>query len=601
MSTRSGNAANELNAANASNAASPGNATSAAAAHQTLVDLLRERADRQGSKVALRFLPSGEIDEPFESLTYAELDRSARQIAAQLQDLGAAGERVLLVFPTGLDFAKAFFGCLYAGAVAVPALPVAQGPNRRSLPRLRAIVSDSGAKAALTTGGLLATTTPLLAQAPELTRLDWLAIDAIPDGMEDGWKAPAVGGESIAFLQYTSGSTRTPRGVKVRHSNLLANEEMLRLGFRTGAETSVLGWLPLHHDMGLIGNLLHPLYLGSESTLMPPVAFLQRPIRWLRAISHFRANASGGPDFAYDLCTRTIKPEHMSGIDLASWKIAFTGAEPVRSATLRAFVGKFEPHGLRAEALTPCYGLAEATLMVTVSLGATVRWFEKDALQQGRAAPAEPGSARAQALVGCGPAAAGLDVVVARGGSSARAEPGEVGEVLVAGPSVAEGYWGAREISAGSFDARVDGAGDRPYLRTGDLGFLHEGQLYVTGRSKDLIIIRGQNHYPHDIEYTVEHAHERVQGAGSAAFSLDVEGSERLVLAVEIDRHTPPAEFDAIAAAIRRAVSEAHDLDVHAIALLRPLSIPKTTSGKVRRAECRSRYTDGSLAPLRVI
>ncbi|MEA2693434.1 MAG: hypothetical protein QOJ16_2821, partial [Acidobacteriota bacterium] len=556
-----------------------------------LVRLLRARSIERPDDRAYTFLADGE--EEGDRLTFGELDLKARALGALLQRLGLAGERVLLLYPPGLEFVSAFLGCLYGGAVAVPAYPPR---SSRMLPRLQAIARDARPAAALTTRPLLAAISGMTGGLPELGGIRWVTTDDVEPGLAAEWEEPGLAPQALAFLQYTSGSTATPKGVMVSHGNLLHNEEMIRLAFRQSEQSVIVGWLPLYHDMGLIGNVLQPLYVGAPCVLMSPVAFLQKPRRWLAAISRYRATTSGGPNFAYELCVRRIPPAEREGLDLSTWEVAFNGAEPVRAETLARFAEAFAPSGFRRTALYPCYGLAEATLFVAGGeggAGPVVGAFRGAALERDRAAEAPPDDGSARLLVGCGRAWEGQEVAVVDPESGRRCPPDRVGEIWVAGPSVAAGYWERPEETASAFGAHLPG-GSAPYLRTGDLGFIKDGELYVTGRLKDLVILRGRNLYPQDLEATAEASHPALRSGGSAAFPVEAGGEERLVIAAEIDRRRE-GEADAAAAAVRRAVAEEHEVQVHEVVLLRFGSLPKTSSGKVQRHACRAAWNAGSL------
>ncbi|HEX2222817.1 MAG TPA: fatty acyl-AMP ligase, partial [Thermoanaerobaculia bacterium] len=489
----------------------------------TLAGLLRVRAAERPDRVAFTFLADGEVEGG--RLTYAELDHQARAIAAALRQTLAPGDRALLLYPPGLEFIAAFFGCLYAGVIAVPAYP--PRPNDRSQSRLRSIAHDAEPRAALTTSAILAGAGDL---APELAVLRWLPTDALPPfgadaegfGFADGDGISEPEPDSVAFLQYTSGSTAAPKGVMVTHANLLHNERMIGEAFGQDEDTVVAGWLPLYHDMGLIGNVLQPLHAGARCVLMSPVAFLQKPLRWLEAISRYRATTSGGPNFAYELCVRKTTVEERARLDLSSWKVAFNGAEPVRETTLERFAEAFAASGFRREAFYPCYGLAEATLFVTGGeLGRfpRVEVVDAAALERNEVRPAFDGDP-ARRLVSNGRAWLGQQVVLADPETGLECPAGRVGEIWVAGPSVARGYWRNPEATERDFGAFLaDGQG--PFLRTGDLGFAAGGELYVTGRLKDLIIIRGRNHYPQDLELTAERSHPDLHAGGGAAFAVD--------------------------------------------------------------------------------
>src|SRR5215210_3204321 len=552
----------------------------------SLIQVLRGRAVEHPERPAYTFLAEGE--EEGARLTYGELDARARALAARLQRLGLAGERALLLYPPGLDFVAAFLGCLYAGTVAVPAYPPR---SARMLPRLRSIAGDSRPAVALTTSDLLRQVEGLAGRLPELAGVRWLAADGPGDadaGLAAEWREPEGGGETLAFLQYTSGSTALPKGVMVGHGNLVHNEEMIQAAFGQSERSVIVGWLPLYHDMGLIGNVLQPLYAGASCVLMSPVAFLQRPSRWLRAISRYRATTSGGPSFAYELCVRRIPVAERRGLDLSSWEVAFNGAEPVRAETLERFAEAFGPAGFRREAFYPCYGLAEATLFVsggTAGAPPAVGSFRAVDLELGQATM-DPAGRR---LVGCGGPWLEQEIAVVDPRTGRRCPGERVGEVWVAGPSVAQGYWQRPEETERTFRARIEGEGGRPFLRTGDLGFLRDGELFVTGRLKDLIILRGRNHYPQDLELTAEESHPALRQGSGAAFSVEAAGEERLVVVQELERRQEGEAAEA-AEAVRRAVAETHEVQVHEVVLVRAGTIPKTSSGKIQRHACRAGY-----------
>jgi natural product biosynthesis luciferase-like monooxygenase protein len=563
----------------------------------TLVDILHSKALYQPDKKAFTFLRDGETEEI--NLTYLELDLQARAIATSLQNLGARGERALLIYPPGLEFIAAFFGCLYAGVVAVPAYP----PRRnQSLSRLQSIVADAGATIALTTKTTLSNVERQFTQSPTLQALHWLATDNISSDLAQAWLQPAISSDTLAFLQYTSGSTGTPKGVIVSHGNLLYNEQMLQRAFEHTEKTIYVSWLPLFHDMGLIGNMLQSLYLGRPCILMSPVAFLQRPVRWLQAISRYKATTSGAPNFAYELCVSKITNEQRETLDLSSWDIAFNGAEPIRAETLERFATAFEPYGFRREAFYPCYGMAETTLIVSGGLKAAlpvIKTVQGNTLEQNHVASASQENNAARTLVSCGQTLLEQQIVIAHLDTLTRCQPNEVGEIWVSGNNVAQGYWNRPEETETTFRAYLADTGEGPFLRTGDLGFLQDGELFVTGRLKDLIIIRGRNHYPQDIELTVEQSHPVVQQGCTAAFSVELNGQERLVVACEVERTSRRnLDVDEVVGAIRKAVSEQHDLEVYGVLLLKTGTIPKTSSGKIQRHACKAGFLAESLSVL---
>ncbi|HEV2854487.1 MAG TPA: AMP-binding protein, partial [Thermoanaerobaculia bacterium] len=572
----------------------------------TLVDVLCRRAQESPSRIAYRFLADGEVEE--DSLSYAELDRRARALGAFLREMGAEGERALLLYPPGLEFVTAFLGCLYGGVVAVPAYPPR---SNRPDSRLQAIAEDARPRLALTTPALRDRAAGFAVQNPSLAGVRWIAtaeITGVEAGLAGNWRPADLDPDWPAFLQYTSGSTATPKGVVVRHGNLVHNEGLIQAAFGQSEDSVIVGWLPLYHDMGLIGNVLQPLYCGATCVLMSPVAFLQQPVRWLRAIDRYRATTSGGPNFAYELCVRKVGPEERRSLDLSSWQVAFNGAEPVRAETLERFAEVFAPCGFRREAFFPCYGLAEATLFVSGGkrgAGASLRELDAGALERNLAQPARPESP-SRWLVGCGHAPPDQRVVIADPESRLALPEGQVGEVWISGPSVAGGYWNRPEETERMFGARLADGGPERYLRTGDLGFLVEGSLFLTGRVKDLIILRGRNLYPQDIERTVERSHPALRPGCGAAFAVEVDGEERLVVVQEVERDAErrwsrePGELREALEAVRRAVAEEHEAAPYTVVLVRIGTVPKTSSGKIRRGSCREDFLAGRLEPVGV-
>jgi acyl-CoA synthetase (AMP-forming)/AMP-acid ligase II/acyl carrier protein len=566
---------------------------------RTMLDLLRHRAEVDRERTAYIFLSDDGVATT--SLTFGQLDSRARAIAGFLEGQVAPGERALLVYPAGLDFITAFFGCLYAGVVAVPAT---YPKPRRPLPRMSRIAEDSGARIALTTAITLETL-DLEQQDAIAQNLTWVATDEIADRVGRNWRAPTVNSDDLAFLQYTSGSTSDPKGVMVSHGNLLSNLEAIRQAF--GIEPIVdpatnptgVFWLPAYHDMGLIGGILTPLYVGGRSVLMSPSSFLQRPLRWLKAIDEYGASISGAPNFAYDYCLRRVTATERANLDLHRWRLAFCGAEPIRAETIRGFCDAFAPAGFLPEAFFPCYGLAESTLLVTGAdhrYQPTVIGVNRTALAEHRVEVADRhDKSHMQELVGCGTPAVGHSIAIVDPVTCIPCPPRTVGEILVHGPSVTRGYWQRPEESAAEFVSDVPGIADK-MLRTGDLGFIHEGQLYVTGRVKDVIIIRGRNHYPQDIEQTCEEAHPGV--LPGAAFSVNIDDEERLVVVHQVDRSCPKEEYGPVVQAIRREIAEKHELEPAVIQLIRQTSLPITSSGKVQRQLCREQYLQGELKVL---
>ncbi len=563
----------------------------------TFVELLRSRAASQPDRTAYVFLPQG--DESEVSLTYAQIDERARAVAGQLLCRVKRGAHVLLVYPPGIEFIVAFFGCLYAGVAAVPTYP--PRPNR-SFERLRSIALDSGAELALTTSSLCGLFDSDAARERCSLNLAWLPTDRLDLSLASDWSDPGVSGDDLAFLQYTSGSTAEPKGVMVSHANLLHNERQITAAFgRTEASVGV-GWLPLYHDMGLIGHVLQPLYTGSLSVLLSPLAFLQRPARWLEAISHFGAHTGGGPNFAYDLCVEKISEPARQTLDLSCWEVAYTGSEPVRAGTLERFAAAFSSCGFKPKAFFACYGLAEATLFATGGdhqAPPVVRTFDTRGLEFNEAIPAIAGLEGGRQFVGCGHSWHGQQVVIVDPTSHSRLPDGQIGEIWIAGESVTRGYWNKPVETQATFRATLSDTGEGRFLRTGDLGFIHENELFVAGRSKDLLIIRGRNYHPQDIELTAERSHEFLRLGGAAAFAVELDDEEQLVILNEVGREALGGNSLALVAErVRESVACTHEVQPHAVHLVPPLTIPRTSSGKIQRRLCRALYLAGQLSIL---
>ncbi|MGH3376482.1 MAG: AMP-binding protein, partial [Actinoallomurus sp.] len=555
---------------------------------ETVGEILRRHAERTPDALAYRFLTTA----TGESWNYRELDLRARAIAAHLQRENLRGRPVLLLHPPGLEYVANFLGCLYAGAIAVPAYPPDTGRFRQTLPRLAAIARDSRATHALTTGSLSRFAGSRQAEVAELGlgELRWLATDEFEDAAAE-WRDPGGTGGTLAFLQYTSGSTSTPKGVMVSNENLLANLRAIHLRLEHDRDSGLVSWLPPYHDMGLIGGVLTPLYGGFPAHLMAPMTFVQRPMLWLETISTTRASTAIAPNFGFDYCLRRIKPEQRDGLDLRHWRLALNGAEPVRADTLERFADYFAPCGFDRRALSPCYGLAEATLIVTGVRAADrpdVAALSAAALEAGTAEPARAGE-RTTRVVACGPAADGFGVAIVDPQTGRRVPDGRVGEIWATGPSVARGYWRRPEDTRETFHATLNGENGTRYLRTGDLGFERDGELYVAGRTKDVVIVQGRNHYPQDVELTVEKAGDVIRANSGAAFGIPVDGAEELVVAYEVDGRLLE-DADALLARLRTAIAEEHEVSPHAVVLLKRSAVRKTTSGKIQRQACREAF-----------
>ncbi|MEY3826019.1 MAG: hypothetical protein RLZZ148_833, partial [Cyanobacteriota bacterium] len=558
------------------------------------VDLLRYRAEHQGDKTAFIFLSDGETESS--RLTYQQLDQQAQSLACQLQSLQAEGERALLLYQPGLEFISGFFGCLYGGVIAVPAYPPRAN---RSLERLQTIVSDAEAKLVLTTASLLETIEGRLTTSLSQEILECVATDTLE--LAKDYQPQTIKAEQLSFLQYTSGSTGSPKGVMVSHGNLIDNSALIHHHFADTPTSMGLSWLPQYHDMGLIGGILQPIYVGFPIVLMPPVTFLQRPLRWLQAISKYGITTSGAPNFAYDLCVSQTTPEQREGLDLSSWKVAFSGAEPVRSQSLLNFAKTFTAYGFAFDAFVPCYGMAETTLIVTGSTresAPVLKSFQGESLKNHQVIPTHPESSDSVILVSSGKVKA-EEVIIVNPETLEPSSSEQIGEIWVNSNSVAQGYWQRPHQTEATFHARLATGEPKSFLRTGDLGFIQEKELFVTGRLKDLIIIRGRNHYPQDIELTVEHSHPSLRSGCGAAFSVEIDGQEQLIITQEIKRnYLRKLDSQAVIKAIRQAVTQTHELQPYAIILLKTGMIPKTSSGKIQHYACKKAYLEGKLTPI---
>jgi natural product biosynthesis luciferase-like monooxygenase protein/amino acid adenylation domain-containing protein len=559
----------------------------------TLVEVLHTRALYQPNRLAYTFLLNGETEE--KHVTYAELERQARAIAAMLQRICSPAARVLLFYPSGLEYISAFFGCLYAGMIAVPAYPPS---SDRSVPRIQTIAADAGATVALTVDAVLAKMRRLFGQVPEFSDMRLIATDTDEVAVQaEQWQRYLPTPQSLAFLQYTSGSTGTPRGVMASHGNVMHNSEMIRKRCQHTPESVGISWLPLFHDAGLIEGILQPLYVGYHEILMAPAAFIQRPFRWLEAISRYRCTTTEAPNFAYELCMNRITSKERARLDLQSWCLAANGAEPVRAETIERFTAVFAECGLKKTALTPAYGLAETTLLVacgSVESETTVVHLDRWHLEEGRVlvtSTHEPG--KTVDIVSCGAIAEDQRVVIVNPETMQACQAEVIGEIWVAGPSMAQGYWQRPLETEHTFHACIKNTGEGPFVRTGDLGFVYKGEIYVTGRLKDLIILRGRNYYPQDIERSVEGSHPSLRPGCGAAFSVEVSGEERLVIVQEVERHH--SEPEGIIETIRRVIAEEYEISTYAVVLLRYGSLLKTSSGKIQRRACREAFLNHGL------
>ncbi|MEU6098280.1 fatty acyl-AMP ligase [Streptomyces sp. NPDC047079] len=567
----------------------------------TLPDALRVRSEKQPDETAYVFLRDGE--EPDSTLTYRELHDAALARAAAFGAAGLRGANAVLLYPSGLEFVRTLLGCMYGRVAAAPV----QVPRRREgVRRLRRIADDAGTTTVLTTAEVRDEIRDRFGALPELAGLTLLATDgpgAVPADAA-GPALPAPGPNDIALLQYTSGSTGDPKGVMVSHANFLANVAETDELWPCEPHGTVVNWLPLFHDMGMLFGVVMPLWAGIPSYLMAPESFIRRPARWLEAIARFGGTHAAAPSFAYELCARAAAEGKTGQVgDLSRWRVAANGAEPVRWQTVQAFTTAFAPHGFRPEAMCPGYGLAENTLKATgdrQDREPSVLWLSAEALREGIVEQAGEDADGALPLVSSGGTVAGTRVRIVDPHTRRPCPPGRVGEIWINGPCVAGGYRGRPQESEATFRARVAGEEDvraGTHLRTGDLGFLHDGELYVTGRLKDVIIRQGRNHYPQDVELSAERAAPGLHPNCAAAFSVDDGTRERLVVVVEADGRvlkSPGAQ--ALRARVRDAVYEDHRLNADEVLVVRRGALPKTSSGKVQRRACRARYEDGELA-----
>ncbi|MBT9316389.1 fatty acyl-AMP ligase [Leptothoe spongobia] len=560
----------------------------------TLVELLRYRAQHQSNDLAYCFLEDGKREGL--SYTYAELDHQARAIAIQLRH--ARGERALLLYPQGAEVVAAFCGCMYSGVIAIPVPPPDAGRMKRTLPRLREIIKDAEASLVLSTGRIIELIRSSGLEFPEFDSMRWIDTTQVDQSLADQWQDPQLDKDVLAYLQYTSGSTSTPKGVMLSHYNLIHHSAYLQRACGYGTDSATVTWMPYFHDYGLVEGLIQPMYIGAPCYIMAPLAFVKRPLRWLQAIGKYGATHSQAPNFAYDLCVRRIRESQKEGLDLRGWQSAGNAAEPINPRVMREFYEAFKDCGFAWETFSPAYGLAEATLLASstpVGVAPIIVPLDAATLEQGRVKLADADSITVRETVSCGELVCETNVVIVNPDTCEACESDTIGEVWIADAGVAHGYWQRDEATRDTFAAYVKG-GEGPFLRTGDLGFLQDGQLYITGRIKDLIIIRGTNHYPQDIEWTVQNVSPALRPDYGACFSIIEDGEERLVVVQEVERsrqkELDPAET---IAEIRQAISEAHELQVYAIALVKSGNVLKTSSGKIQRRACRNRFMAAEL------
>jgi amino acid adenylation domain-containing protein len=558
---------------------------------------VQARVEAHPDRLAFRYLANGEVEGATIEIAYAELWRQSSAIAARISEVGHRGQRVLLIYPPGVDFVPAFLGCLLAGAVAVPVYPPHPARLQYTLERFRSVARDALPSAVLTLDAIAQIVPVLADRAPELAVPKWISTDTLDRSVGAEFRVPEFAQSDLAFLQYTSGSTGSPKGVMVSHGNLAHNQLQLQAALRHDSTEIGCNWLPLIHDMGLIGNVLYPMWMGMSCILMSPLDFVARPIRWLRAISHYRASTGTAPNFGYALCTRKVSREEVATLDLSCWRLAICGAEPIRKADIDAFIEHFRPAGFDASAMFPCYGLAEATLFTAANpsgTGVVSESVDRSALERGSAIIDH--AENSQALVSVGHAWGDQIPIIVDPETRRALREGQVGEIWIHGQSVAMGYWGRPDISAATFAATLEPPDGRTYLRTGDLAYARNGQLYICGRIKDLIIIRGRNHHPQDVEATVERAHAGVQPGCTAAFGIENDDAgEGLVVVAEVGRRVHADDLEHIGPSIVREIRREHGLSPQEVVLIASGTIPKTTSGKIQRGACKRAWQEGDL------
>lgn len=559
-------------------------------AGSSINDVVRWRGRCQSDRDAFIYLADGENEQA--RLTYGELDVRARAIGADLQSRFTSGDRAVLMFPPGLDFICAFWGCLYAGLIAVPIYP----PRGRSqMPRLDAVLRDSSAAVIVSTSKMISSMARD-GRLDEISAVSVCASDEVPLSLADSWQHRESSSETTAILQYTSGSTGQPKGVVVALGNVLYNASYICKSFELNETSRSVCWLPHFHDMGLVEGLIAPVYGGFAAVLMPPIAFVQRPVRWLKAFSQYRGTHGGAPNFAFELCLEKVTDDEKATLDLTAIDSLYNGAETIRQATMERFVRAFGPCGLRETSLFSSYGLAEATVMVSGSRKPLCLSVDAAALSLGRAVPVGPDDPGAASVVSCGGSRLQTGLVIVDPNTGKTVDAGMVGELWVSGPTVCDGYWRRPEESDETF--RLNGGStEERMVRTGDLGFEHDGEVYVTGRLKDVIIVAGRNIYPQDVEWAAQHADASLHGAISAAFAVDTGSVEQVVLVQEVPR-TSQRRLDGagVIRAILRAVAETLDVQIDSVLLLKPGTIPKTSSGKAQRGLCRRLYLGQELA-----
>lgn len=565
----------------------------------SIIDGIRKKALSHPDSPALSFLPDGKAENA-ELCSYSRLDMRARAIAAAIQATGQGdGRPVLLMLPPGLEFIAAFFGCLYARAIAVPMTPPGLARMARTFNRLARIVEDSGSRVFITSARLRKAVEELAERVHFADSIRIICLDETDDALSRSWQELPLTTHTPGWLQYTSGSTSSPKGVIITHGNIMANLDSIAGHMRLRENIPTVSWLPPFHDMGLVGGILTPLHLGCLCVTMPPMAFLRQPLCWLRAVTHYRAQLTGGPNFAYDLCCDRIPEDRLRELDLSSLSVCYCGSEPIRLKTIRRFLERFSSAGLDPASFYPCYGLAENTLFTTgcwKNDGDFAVFLDKQKYAAGRIRFLQEQHADAMPLLSCGTAGRNNDVRIVDPQTCREVEEKELGEIWIRGTCVSPGYWEQPEATKTVLHAVLAGSGEGPFLRTGDMGFMSGGHLFVSGRCKEMIILNGRNFFPQDLEECVLQNVPGLEQNGAAAFGIDSDAGERLVMVFET--RLPATAHEATLAAIRRSLSEEFDISPCAVVLCKRHGVPKTTSGKIQQSLCRHLYLHGELPVL---
>ncbi|MFO7557717.1 MAG: fatty acyl-AMP ligase [Desulfobacterales bacterium] len=576
--------------------------------NMTIIDFLKDRATRNANDLAFRFMDNGELDGPITEWTFSELYHQSAGVAEDLVEQGLRGSSVLLAFPPGLDFVKAFFGCLLAGARAVP-VPLPNPRSKNPLGRILNTAGACGASTVLTNQQLAAMVEAMGTELP-------VCLKAVTDHVATGWAGPRSEMDEVAYLQFTSGSTGHPKGVAVRHANIVSNLRVMGQMLRIKSTNPAMVWAPHYHDLCLVGHVLGPAYYGYESTLMSPMDFLLKPLRWLRAMSHYKIVNTACPNFGYEYSARRIKPADCEGLDLSHWAIAGNGGEPVLQQTMEKFIKKFGPYGFRPQTFMPCYGMAESVLFVgglkPLSEPPKVLTLSTADLEKHTVRVLADNEFEGRNIVSCGKPGSDHQVIAIDPVTLTPSEPNQIGELWVQGPSVPGSYWGLPEESAATFEGRLADTNEGPFLRTGDLGFVADGEIYITGRLKDMIIIAGRNHYPSDIELTVQESGAPVRMGACTAISETIDGLEELIIIAEVDERRLPADaqsngpgaesldtfWASAVKTVQGAVTKVHGLSVRSVVFVEPRSLEKTSSGKPRRQRYKELFLKEKLAVL---